>query len=324
MAAPWSLFSMSSGSSASKLSTLTGLSGAKSVLSGLFTGQTGVHAVLLYGAEGSGKTTVARVLAQYWLCQNPGPEGACGECQACGAFERGMSGDLLLIEPVGSSSIIRVGAIVTPKVLLPGDPPLAMDAFLRTRPINAIHKVVLMEDADRMNSSSANSLLKTLEEPQPYAKLILTTSSLSRLPATILSRCLAVSCELPKAEEWSAQGLPLEVLELFGGSPGAYQRSQKNADTYRKLWAFAERLPSRPATDVLAASEEFSSLCDELEKPNETNARAANAEGVKMLATFLSASQPDRVRPVIEAHRRILGNANATITFDAMFAEILV
>jgi DNA polymerase-3 subunit delta' len=69
----------------------------------------------------------------------------------------------------------------------------ALRRFVQTRPFEAPKKVAIVLDAHRMNRAAANALLKTLEEPPPYAHIVLTTHQPNQLPATVLSRCARVN-----------------------------------------------------------------------------------------------------------------------------------
>lgn len=293
---------------------------------GLATGASGVHAVLLYGAPGGGATALADALAQAWMCTQPGPEGACGVCQSCRAFERGKSADGLHLRPSGPSRIFKLGAIT-------GSPPddenpTALKPFFRTTSLYARHKVAILHDAERMNGDAANALLKTLEEPHPHAKLILTTTSVGTLLPTIRSRCLAVACALPEGSALR-EGHPeatADDLILAEGAPGRLQEILRDPGPYRDLADLARSLPRRRRAEALVLTEAVRAIAERLEKAKGLNARAANAEAVALLAAW-TARDPDAdprwTAILADAHRRILGNGNAGIVLDAAFARML-
>lgn len=290
--------------------------------------ESGMHAVLFYGAEGSGKEELARILAQYWLCKNPDRStGADETCQACGAFSRNTNPDLLVIAPIGAGNLIlakQFEAAPNPKE----DDPIPMFHFLRTGPVMSRHKVVLISDAHRMNETSSNSLLKTLEEPHPYTKLILTTPSIGAVRPTILSRCLATACSLPTKEELkqvfpSASDLDFVLSE---SAPGRLKQMAKSLEHYRAIAHFARSLVGKPGSSALTASEEFRGMAEKLEG-KEGGQRAANAEALALFALVLTREPglpAEWAQEVAEAHRRILGNASAGIVFDALFAKLLL
>jgi hypothetical protein len=344
-----------SSSTASELDSLPGLASAKRVVLGLAAGSP-VQSVLFYGMEGSGKKRLAEIAAKAWLCTrnvlvsvqgtggrgqggdtdlspasspsspspqsppSPPPPGACGECQACLAFERGRSADLLFLQPRGASRIIRLAAISPAEE--DADYPISAQVFLRTPPLAARSKVVIIEEAERLNVHAANSLLKILEEPPPFGRFILLTDSVGTIPPTVLSRCVAVACEVPAHVE----GFETWALDLASGAPGRAAEVQEYAAAYRPLYDFAMALPGRGRGEALVAAEEFAGLADRLQSTRKLGARAANAEALQVLATAYGLSRDQRaeaLQAIIETHRRILGNANAGSAFDALFAAVL-
>jgi DNA polymerase III delta prime subunit len=268
--------------------------------------------VLFYGAKGAGKRALAHALARMWLSDGE-------ENQTAQTFDAGRSADFLSVEPMGASRIITVGQITPSR----GDDKfegIAVNEFLRTSPLAAARKVVLISDAERMNKSAANSLLKSLEEPHEYSKFILTTTSVGSILPTILSRCSAVACELP--DESSEDPLFL----LAEGSPGRLQDFQKHESAYRGIWQFAETLPKRTRAEALLASETLRDLSEALQKATGQNARASHAETLELLGVALKNLHPawnQARQEIAEAHRRTLGNANASFVMDGLMARIL-
>ena len=313
---------MLTSSSASELDALEGLSSAKAAVRQLFSSESAVHAVLIYGAEGAGKTTLAEILANAWLCLTPAESGPCGICKPCASFGRRQNADYQRLEPIGGSRILRQALFYFDGK---GEPPpegvIPVLGFFRTPPLLSARKVVLIEDADRMNSDATNVFLKTLEEPPPYARVILTTSAVGQVAPTIISRCMALACDLPPVEPNS----DAERL-LAGGSPGMLARIRANPSVHSRLADFASRLPAMKAEHALVASEELKEIAAALARADDDlGARAANAEALKLLAQALVSMEapPAWTKSVIEAHRRVQGNANAGPTMDALFAGML-
>lgn len=132
------------------------------------------HAFLFYGAEGIGKRTTALVFAKALNCEAGGAD-ACDACTSCRKIDSGNHPDILIIRPEGQ--FIKVADIKE------------LQERMRFRPLEGARRVVIIDDAERMNITSANSLLKTLEEPSPTNVFILVSSRPHLLPLTILSRC---------------------------------------------------------------------------------------------------------------------------------------
>jgi DNA polymerase-3 subunit delta' len=133
------------------------------------------HAYLFHGPAGSGKRDIARALAAALLS-----EGAPDPREAAARVQSGAHPDLTWVSPSGAAEML-VSDIDEPVVA----------AATRT-PFESTRRVFVIERADTMNDQSANRMLKTLEEPPPFAHLILITDRLGEVLPTIASRCQAV------------------------------------------------------------------------------------------------------------------------------------
>lgn len=297
------------------IDSLPGLTSAKRAILEFGQFDSGVHAVLLYGSRGAGKHRLADSLAKTWLSAGD------DEHPAAKSFENGRNADFLLVEPMGPSRIIREIQLTPPKNASASDfKGVTVLEFLRTPPLASAKKVVLIRDADRMNTSSANVLLKSLEEPHEYAKFILTTTTVGSLPPTILSRCSAVACELPD----DRRDDPL--WKLAEGAPGRYEEFLQHEAVYRGIWQFAETLPNRGRAGALLAAETLKGIAEALQKATDSNARTANADILELLAIALRHQHPNwhfARQQMIESHRRVVGNGNAALVFDALMTSVL-
>jgi len=155
-------------------SSIYGQEGPISVLKSALEKKRVPHAFLFYGAEGIGKRTTALVFAKALNCEAGGAD-ACDACTSCRKIDSGNHPDILIIRPEGQ--FIKVADIKE------------LQERMRFRPLEGARRVVIIDDAERMNITSANSLLKTLEEPSPTNVFILVSSRPHLLPLTILSRC---------------------------------------------------------------------------------------------------------------------------------------
>lgn len=173
------------------------------------------HALLLAGPAGLGKNTFGLHLAQGLLCAQPAPSGACGDCHGCRLYRAGSHPDLALIGPLEDGKAILVDQI------------RALGEFLHLTPHIAARKVVVLTPAEAMNLNAANALLKLLEEPPAGSYLILIATRLSRLPATLRSRCTRVEFHRPSQDQglawlhtqWPNPGEAELLLELAQGAP---------------------------------------------------------------------------------------------------------
>ncbi|MCL5975548.1 MAG: DNA polymerase III subunit delta' [Gammaproteobacteria bacterium] len=144
------------------------------------------HAILLTGVAGLGKTLFAAKMAESLLCQSPDEQFmACGHCHSCQLMQAGNHPDHLTIRAEEAGKSIKIEQI------------RALKEKQSLTPSIAQWKTVIIEAADSMTNSAANSLLKLLEEPQNNTILILTTDAVHRLPVTIRSRCQQMHLSAP-------------------------------------------------------------------------------------------------------------------------------
>ncbi len=179
------------------------------------------QALLFAGPQGVGKNLAAMLLAQALSCREPENGDACGCCPACIQIQRHLYPDLLLVAAENQQIKIKQVAEI--------------QDFISYAPLVGEHRIVIVEDAHKLNQTAANALLKTLEEPAPAALFILLSHRHHLLLATILSRCLrlqfvalapAVVGEILKLQEPGAEGsaigteVRLAAAAWSGGSMG--------------------------------------------------------------------------------------------------------
>src|SRR4051794_18073823 len=190
------------------------------------------HAYLFHGPAGSGKAEAARAFAAELLA-----DGAADPDGVRLRVEHGVHPDLTWVAPASAAGIL-VGDIDEPVV----------SAAART-PFESARRVFVIEDADELNDQAANRMLKTLEEPPPFAHLVLLSSRPGDVLPTIASRCQAVRFDAPTAAQLA------ERLERHGIAPETAQASARLAlgDGRRALaLALGDGPALRAAAEALA------------------------------------------------------------------------
>ena len=191
---------------------------AKELLYRAMAGAKMSHAYLFRGPAGVGKKTMAHAFAATINCLAPLDHGACGSCSSCHKFRSGNHPDFQLIAPEGASIKIQQIRELKKSLAFP--------------PYEARFRVVLLADAHTMRRETANSLLKTLEEPPANTVLILTADEASGVLPTIVSRCQVLPFfALPREEVTAALlaegGLtPEEAATLAAIAEGSLGRAR--------------------------------------------------------------------------------------------------
>ncbi len=132
------------------------------------------HAYLFCGTRGTGKTTIARLIAKAVNCENPVDGSPCNQCESCKAIAAGASMNVIEIDAASNNGVDSVRQI---------------NDAVRYSPSSGKYLVYIIDEVHMLTNSAYNALLKTLEEPPEYVKFILATTDVQTIPVTVLSRC---------------------------------------------------------------------------------------------------------------------------------------
>lgn len=132
------------------------------------------HAYLFTGPRGTGKTSVARLLAKTVNCENPHDGEPCNECMQCREITAGNSLNVIEIDAASNRGIDNIREL-RDRVMVP--------------PSTGKYKVYVLDEAHMLTTEAFNALLKTLEEPPAYAIFVLATTDVHKMLPTVISRC---------------------------------------------------------------------------------------------------------------------------------------
>lgn len=132
------------------------------------------HAYLFSGPRGTGKTSMARILAKALNCEQGPTAEPCGQCGNCQRIVQGTSLDVIEIDAASNTSVDNVRDLREQVAFTPAE---------------SRYKVYIIDEVHMLSTGAFNALLKTLEEPPAHAVFILATTDPQKVPATIQSRC---------------------------------------------------------------------------------------------------------------------------------------
>jgi DNA polymerase III subunit gamma/tau len=260
------------------------------------------HAYLFVGSRGTGKTSMAKILARSLNCVNGPTLTPCGECEPCRTIAAGTSLDVIEMDAASNRSVDDIRE-------------------LRDRvgfaPAAGRWKVYILDEAHMLTKEAWNAFLKTLEEPPPNTAFVLATTEPQKVMATIVDRCQRFDFQRPSLEQIAevvrrvatAEGIQIEdgaVALIARSATGSFRDALGTLD---QLVAFGGESVSTDEVVELLGAADADLLFDTTDALAGGNAKAA-LEAVERLAR--SGRDPGQFARDLIAHLRQLLVARAT------------
>lgn len=203
------------------------------------------HAYLFAGPRGTGKTTIARILAQAVNCEPvKGKLAPCNECVSCKSVTAGRAVDIIEVDAASNRGIDEIRELRDK---------------IRISPSQLKYKVYIIDEVHMLTDQAFNALLKTLEEPPAHAKFIFATTEIHKVPATILSRTQRFDFHRANRDELKLALEPIIKSEKIKINPDALETLVSLAEgSYRDAVSLLDQVSSITKAEITQADIELS------------------------------------------------------------------
>jgi DNA polymerase-3 subunit gamma/tau len=172
------------------------------------------HAYLFVGSRGTGKTSMAKILASCLNCERGPTVDPCGVCDSCRSIASATSLDVIEMDAASNNSVDDIRELRDSVVFAP---------------VSGRHKVYILDEAHMLSQAAWNAFLKTLEEPPPNTVFVLATTEAGKVPATVVDRCHRFDFHRPTVEQIASVVRRAAVAESIEIPPEAVAAIARSA-----------------------------------------------------------------------------------------------